>query len=137
MTPLNQTDDITVVTAPDFATPRGGSVLVILGGEDLDPKAILHEVTRQWPIDDPLVVYVQPIVNGSDLARAKAIFATSSKCVLVVDEMTPLLALMLTIMDDDSIVLASDTQWGDNAAYMGLNVADDAEAAIHFLIHGS
>ena len=137
MTPLNQTDDITVVTAPDFAAPRGGSVLVILGNEGLNPQPILHEITRQWPIDDPLVVYIQPIVNGVDLARAKAIFATSSKCVLVVDEMTPLLALMLCAMDDDSVVLSSDSQWKDNAAYMGVNVADNEAEAIHFLVHGS
>lgn len=136
MTPLSPTDDITVVTAPDFATPRGGSVLVIIGNENLATQPILHEITRQWPIDDPLVVYVQPIVSGSDLARAKAIFAASSKCVLVVDELTPNLALMLAIMDDDSIVLASDTQWGDSAAYMGLNVADDAASAVAFLIQG-
>lgn len=133
MTPLNQPDDITVVTSPDFAAPRGGSVIAIFGGNDFPYQDILSELTNQWPTDDALTVYIQPIVNGDDLVRAKAIFYISTKIILVADDMNPNLSLMLTMLDEDCVFLSNDKQWNDNAAYFGLNSADSAEVAVHFL----
>ena len=134
MIPLTQPDDITVVTSPDFAAPRGGSVIAIFGGNDFSHQDILSELSRQWPIEDPLTVYIQPVVDSVDLVRAKAIFYSSSKVILVADDMNPNLALMLNALDEDCVFLSSDVQWNKNAAHMGLNAADHAEAAVRYLV---
>lgn len=134
MNPLIQADDITVVTAPDFAEPRGGAVLAILHGKDFDSKPIMEELRRNWPIDDPLVVYLQPVTNGAELARAHAIAGGATSLIVAYESGNELLTIMAGAQCIDfGIVFCNDAVSDEvlNAIrYAGLTATSDPEVAV-------
>lgn len=106
--PTNDAPDIQVVTAPDFAAPRSGTVLAILGGEDFKSEILLQEIQKRWEQDDPLTVYVQPITNGADFTRALAIASMSDVVIVQLDEeVTSELVIMATVRTSPVLVFAN------------------------------
>lgn len=132
MTTPHQANDITVVTAPDFAAPQGGTVLAIMGGKDFPYQQVLQYINDVW-YNEPLVVYVQPIDTSADLARAKSIYSVVHNVIFMADTLTPTMALLLGVLDDDCVVVSRDPQWVCDAAYMGLTATDSYQVAVDIL----
>lgn len=133
----NNSDCITIVTAPDFSPPTGGTVLVVLGSEGFDPSPIKEEIIRQWPIDDALVVYLQEVTCGSDFTRSIALCSSANSTIIVGDEHNPLLTLLGAKFAYESGVIISSgisKEFANAMSYSGINVADSADQAVKSVI---
>jgi hypothetical protein len=127
------TDDITVVTAPDFAEPRGGSTLLILGGVDLDAAPILQEINRVWDVEDPLVVYVQPVITASDVSRAAALVHICGQAIVMLDPSNAYLSLLTsTIQSEMGVVVSPSAELNNVVAFLGLQATSRMDVAVAF-----
>ena len=122
--------DIVLVTPPDFAPLRRGTVLTVVSNHDI--QDIMDALMREWPVEDALTVYQQPLGNGEEASRALALVSMSHATVFVLtstEEANLLCVAATRAQDPTAFFLVRDTFVDDvrnSLAHATDNVCDNA-----------